>query len=49
LNQIGLEEDFRGVTNPFQWMSDIIALRQEKIFVETRVTEYQVGGALNWE
>jgi len=24
-------------------------LRKEKNFFETRVTEYQVGGALNWE
>jgi ribonucleoside-diphosphate reductase beta chain len=24
-------------------------LRKEKNFFETRVTEYQVGGALSWE
>ena len=49
LTQIGLEEEFKGVTNPFPWMSEIIDLRKEKNFFETRVTEYQVGGALNWE
>ena len=49
LTQLGLEEEFTGVTNPFPWMSEIIDLRKEKNFFETRVTEYQVGGALNWE
>ena len=49
LTQIGLDEEFKGVTNPFPWMSEIIDLRKEKNFFETRVTEYQVGGALNWE
>jgi ribonucleoside-diphosphate reductase beta chain len=49
LTQIGLQEEFKGVTNPFPWMSEIIDLRKEKNFFETRVTEYQVGGALNWE
>jgi ribonucleoside-diphosphate reductase beta chain len=44
-----LEEEFKGVGNPFPWMSEIIDLRKEKNFFETRVTEYQVGGALNWE
>jgi len=48
LTQIGLEEEFKGVSNPFPWMSEIIDLRKEKNFFETRVTEYQVGGALNW-
>ena len=49
LTQIGLEEEFKGVTNPFPWMSEIIDLRKEKNFFETRVIEYQTGGALNWE
>ena len=49
LTQIGLEEEFKGVGNPFPWMSEIIDRRKEKNFFETRVTEYQVGGALNWE
>ena len=49
LTQLGLDEEFSGVTNPFPWMSEIIDLRKEKNFFETRVTEYQVGGALNWE
>jgi len=49
LTQIGLEEDFKGATNPFPWMSEIMDLRKEKNFFETRVIEYQTGGALNWE
>ena len=49
LTQIGLDEEFTCVSNPFPWMSEIIDLRKEKNFFETRVTEYQVGGALNWE
>lgn len=46
--QLGLPEQFPGVTNPFPWMSEIMDLKKEKNFFETRVTEYQVGGALNW-
>ena len=49
LAQIGLKEQFPGASNPFPWMSEIIDLRKEKNFFETRVTEYQVGGALNWD
>ena len=48
LTQIGLEEELKGVTNPFPWMSEIMDLRKEKNFFETRVIEYQTGGALNW-
>ncbi|SEI82222.1 ribonucleoside-diphosphate reductase beta chain [Allopseudospirillum japonicum] len=49
LMQIGLAEAFPGASNPFPWMSEIIDLRKEKNFFETRVTEYQVGGALAWD
>lgn len=37
-----------GSANPFPWMSEIIDLKKEKNFFETRVTEYQTGGALEW-
>ncbi len=47
--QIGLPEQYPGVTNPFPWMSEVLDLKKEKNFFETRVTEYQTGGALNWE
>ncbi len=49
LVQLGLPEQFKGVNNPFPWMSEIMDLRKEKNFFETRVTEYQVGGALSWD
>ena len=48
LAQLGLPEQFKGVSNPFPWMSEIMDLRKEKNFFETRVTEYQTGGALSW-
>ena len=48
LVQLGLPEQFPGVKNPFPWMSEIMDLRKEKNFFETRVTEYQTGGALAW-
>jgi len=49
LAQLGLPEHFKGAKNPFPWMSEIMDLRKEKNFFETRVTEYQTGGALSWE
>jgi ribonucleoside-diphosphate reductase beta chain len=49
LNQLGLKEQFPGAQNPFPWMSEIMDLRKEKNFFETRVIEYQTGGALNWD
>lgn len=48
LAQLGLKEQFPGVQNPFPWMSEVMDLRKEKNFFETRVTEYQTGGALSW-
>jgi ribonucleoside-diphosphate reductase beta chain len=48
LTQIGLPEQFSNVSNPFPWMSEIMDLRKEKNFFETRVIEYQTGGALSW-
>jgi len=49
LTQLGLSEQFPGATNPFPWMSEIMDLRKEKNFFETRVIEYQTGGALSWD
>lgn len=48
LAQIGLPEQYPGAQNPFPWMSEIMDLRKEKNFFETRVIEYQTGGALSW-
>lgn len=49
MQQIGVPELFPGVNNPFPWMSEMIDLKKEKNFFETRVTEYQSGGALAWD
>jgi ribonucleoside-diphosphate reductase beta chain len=49
LSQLGLPEQFPNVQNPFPWMSEIMDLRKEKNFFETRVIEYQTGGALSWD
>lgn len=35
--------------NPFPWMSQATDLSKEKNFFETRVTEYQTAGSLEWE
>ncbi|MFP5412559.1 MAG: ribonucleotide-diphosphate reductase subunit beta [Gammaproteobacteria bacterium] len=47
--QIGLDPLFPQEENPFPWMSEMIDLKKERNFFETRVIEYQTGGALNWE
>ena len=38
-----------GRKNPFPWMSQSTDLNKEKNFFETRVTEYQTAGSLDWE
>ncbi len=48
LKKIRLETMF-GSKNPFPWMSEIMDLRKEKNFFETRVTEYQTAGSLKWD
>jgi ribonucleoside-diphosphate reductase beta chain len=48
LTQIGLAPEFRNAGNPLPWMSEIVDLKKEKNFFETRVTEYRTGGALSW-
>jgi len=35
--------------NPFPWMAQSTDLTKEKNFFETRVTEYQNAGSLEWE
>jgi ribonucleoside-diphosphate reductase beta chain len=47
--QIGLEPMFPNEENPFPWMSEMIDLKKERNFFETRVIEYQSGGALSWD
>lgn len=47
--QIGINELYPGAVNPFPWMSEMMDLKKEKNFFETRVIEYQTGGSLKWE
>ncbi|GAB4392362.1 MAG: ribonucleotide-diphosphate reductase subunit beta [Gammaproteobacteria bacterium] len=47
--QLGLPEQYPGATNTFPWMSEMMDLKKEKNFFETRVIEYQTGGALSWD
>lgn len=49
LAQIGIAEQYPGVSNPFPWMSEMMDLKKEKNFFETRVIEYQAGGSLQWD
>lgn len=48
LERIGLPVQYNSA-NPFPWMSETIDLSKEKNFFETRVTEYQHGGSLDWD
>ena len=47
--QIGLAPVFAETENPFPWMSEAMDLKKEKNFFESRVIEYQNGGALSWD
>ena len=47
--QIGIDPLYESASNPFPWMAEMIDLKKEKNFFETRVTEYQTGGALSWD
>jgi ribonucleoside-diphosphate reductase beta chain len=47
--QLGLAEPFPGAGNGLPWLDEQANLRKQKNFFETRVTEYQTGGALLWE
>ncbi len=49
LSQIGIEPQYNSAENPFPWMSEMMDLKKEKNFFETRVIEYQTGGALSWD
>lgn len=47
--QIGIDMLYPGAANPFPWMSEMLDLKKERNFFETRVIDYQTGGALSWE
>lgn len=48
LERIKLDKVY-GTANPFPWLSEMMDLRKEKNFFETRVTEYQSAGSLDWD
>lgn len=50
LGQIGMPEiyDRQLAKNTFPWLAEQIDLKKEKNFFETRVTDYQTGGTLQW-
>ena len=48
LERIDLPKQY-GKKNPFPWMGQSTDLAKEKNFFESRVTEYQSGGSLEWE
>ncbi len=47
--KLGQEDPFPGAQNVLPWLDEQANLRKEKNFFETRVTEYQTGGALKWD
>ena len=48
--QLGLDnEPFPDAELTLPWLDEQANLRKEKNFFETRVTEYQTGGALSWD
>jgi ribonucleoside-diphosphate reductase beta chain len=46
LSSLGLPGLSSVKTNPFAWLDEVIFLRKEKNFFETRVTEYQTSGSM---
>jgi len=46
LISVGLEPLSTVRTNPFLWLDEVIFLKKEKNFFETRVTEYQTAGSM---
>jgi ribonucleoside-diphosphate reductase beta chain len=49
LGSVGLPQPFDEAYHAFPWMSEQMELKKEKNFFETRVTEYQSGGALQFD
>jgi ribonucleoside-diphosphate reductase beta chain len=46
LTSLGLPSQSNIKENPFNWLDEVIFLKKEKNFFETRVTEYQTGGSV---
>ncbi len=48
LGSVGLTQPFDDAYHAFPWMAEQMEIRKEKNFFETRVTDYQTGGALHF-
>lgn len=46
--QLGFAEPFPGAEATLPWLDEQANMRKEKNFFETKVTEYQTGGGLQW-
>jgi ribonucleoside-diphosphate reductase beta chain len=46
MESLGLPRLSNVKTNPFLWLDEVIFLKKEKNFFETRVTEYQTSGSV---
>ena len=46
LQSLGLPSLSSVKTTPFLWLDEVIFLKKEKNFFETRVTEYQTSGSI---
>ena len=49
LRSVGLPELYPGAEHRFPWFSEVLELKKEKNFFESRVTDYRVGGALSFD
>lgn len=47
--QMGFAEPFPGAEDALPWLDEQANMKKEKNFFETKVTEYQTGGALKWD
>ncbi|MDT8370688.1 MAG: ribonucleotide-diphosphate reductase subunit beta [Gammaproteobacteria bacterium] len=47
--QMGFAEPFPGAEDTLPWLDEQANMKKEKNFFETKVTEYQTGGALKWD
>lgn len=49
LAQLGWAPCFPGARNVAPWLDEVLQVKKEKNFFETRVTDYRTGAALVWE
>ena len=47
--QLGFAQPFPGAEATLPWLDEQANMKKEKNFFETKVTEYQTGGALKWD